>query len=124
MQAHLEAAYKTGEIQDEAQLKKELEAIQKIKLEVPMAFPATYQDQRMIAQRSCFTIHGALLEPMEGILKKNSINVEDCLFVYSIEGTSRKSLLNDLSFLGVSAATIFPDLDHLAEDLRLQIEDP
>lgn len=122
MQAQLEAAYKKGEIQNETQLKKELKAIKEIKLEVPMAFPATYQDQRMIAQRSCFTIHGTLLHPIENIFKKNKINAEGCLFRYSIKRTSRKSLLNELSVLGVSAATIFPDLDHLAKDLRSQIE--
>ncbi len=61
MQEQAKAAYGNQENQDQAQLKRELKAIQDIKLEVPIAFPATYQEQRMIAQRSCFTIHGALL---------------------------------------------------------------
>ena len=38
--------------------------LRKWNLDVPIAFPATYQDQRMIAQRSCFTIHGLALEPI------------------------------------------------------------
>jgi len=29
---------------------------------LPIAVPATYQDHRMIAQRSCFTVHGKALE--------------------------------------------------------------
>ena len=39
-----------------------------IDLEVPIAVPATYQDNRMNAQRSCFTIHGTELRPLKDLL--------------------------------------------------------
>ena len=86
-------------------------------LDIPIAFPATYQDQRMIAQRSCFTIHGIALKPLAEILKNKRIDLADYLIEYKIDFESRKSLLRELSILGISAATVFPDLDHLSQDL-------
>ena len=86
-------------------------------LDIPIAFPATYQDHRMIAQRSCFTIHGVSLKPIEDILKKKDIDVNGYLYKYEIDSKAKASLLKELSILGISAATIFPDLDHLALDL-------
>jgi hypothetical protein len=82
-----------------------------------MAFTATYQDHRMIAQRSCFTIHGTMLEPIEDILRKKNMTVSDCLYKYEIADTARTDLLKDLSLLGISVATRFSDLDHFAQDL-------
>jgi hypothetical protein len=96
---------------------KEFQVKNKLDLDIPMAFPATYQDHRMIAQRSCFTIHGTMLEPIEDILRKKNITGSDCLYKYEIANKARIDLLKDLSLLGISAATIFPDLDHLAQDL-------
>ena len=93
-----------------------------INLNIPFAFPATYQDQRMIAQRSCFTIHGIALEPLKDIFEKNEIAVADCMFEYKIDTQARNDLLKELSILGISAATIFPDLDHLAVDLTKDIK--
>ena len=90
--------------------------------DIPLAFPATYQDNRMIAQRSCFTIHGTMLSPIEDILSKYDVKITDYIFEYRIDKNAKETLLRDLSILGVSAATIFPDLDHLAKDLKTDIE--
>ena len=92
-----------------------------IDLDIPIAFPATYQDQRMIAQRSCFTIHGAVLGAIQDILKRKNIVLGECLFEYKIDSRKKKTLLKELSILGISAATVFPDLDHLALDLMSDI---
>lgn len=102
-------------------IEKELEEIDRLSLRIPIAFPATYQDQRMIAQRSCFTIHGEELKPIKEILSECNIELSKCLFEYKIDIQKRDSLLKDLNMLGISAATIFPDLDHLAIDLRYDI---
>jgi hypothetical protein len=93
-----------------------------IDLEIPLAFPATYQDQRMIAQRSCFTIHGSALRPIAQILVEKNIDPEICLIEYKIRDGLRNSILRELSIMGVSAATIFPDLDHLATDLVREVK--
>jgi hypothetical protein len=96
-------------------------------LTVPMAFPAVCQDQRMIAQRSCFTIHGFLPDPLQKILEKEDKdkNSEKYLIQYEIDAKDdkkRADLLSDLSLIGISASTIFPDLDHLSKDLIKEIE--
>jgi len=100
-----------------------LEAIRNISLKIPIAFPATYQDQRMIAQRSCFTIHGEDLRPIQEILGESNIDLTECLFEYKIDIQAKNPMLRELSILGISAATIFPDLDHLAKDLKFDVED-
>jgi hypothetical protein len=94
-----------------------LEQTERWNLDIPIAFPATYQDQRMIAQRSCFTIHGIALKPLPQILNEEKLDNADYLIEYPIDLESRKQLLRELSILGVSAATVFPDLDHLSQDL-------
>jgi hypothetical protein len=94
-----------------------VERTEKWNLDVPIAFPATYQDQRMIAQRSCFTIHGIALKPLAEILTNMNIEVEEYVIEYQIDFEFREGLLRELSILGISAATIFPDLDHLSQDL-------
>ena len=104
-------------------IEQELEAIRNLSLKIPLAFPATYQDQRMIAQRSCFTIHGEDLRPMQEILSDSNIDLTECLFEYKIDIQAKNLMLQELSILGISAATIFPDLDHLAEDLKSDVED-
>lgn len=106
---------------DEA-MKTELEAIDKLTLKIPIAFPATYRDQRMIAQRSCFTIHGEELKPIKAILKDHKLKISECLFEYKIDMKERSAILKQLNILGISAATIFPDLDHLAKDLKFDVE--
>jgi hypothetical protein len=99
-----------------------VEQIEKWNLDVPIAFPATYQDQRMIAQRSCFTIHGIALKPLAEILTKSKVDVKDYVIEYKIDFESSGSLLKELSILGISAASVFPDLDHLSQDLISDIE--
>jgi len=100
----------------------EAKKLTEVDLDVPLAFPATYQDQRMIAQRSCFTIHGNSLDPIQDILTSKNVKLNDYLFEYKIDENKRDSLLKELSILGVSAATIFPDLDHLAPDLEADLK--
>jgi len=86
-------------------------------LDIPLAFPATYQDQRMIAQRSCFTIHGTALKTFSEIFDSKGLDFSECLVEYEINFDCRDEILRQLSILGISAATIFPDLDHLSQDL-------
>lgn len=89
---------------------------------IPIAFPAVYQDSRMISQRSCFTIHGAELKPIRQILSENDVDQSQCLIEYNIDHESQKDLMRQLNILGISAASLFPDLDHLAKDLVFDVD--
>ena len=82
-------------------------------VDLPVAIPPTYVHPRMSAQRSCFTVHGknkdsmwVQVPPEKKILKRYFINPE-----------KKESLLNDLRLLGIERATLFPDLDGLAEEI-------
>jgi len=91
---------------------------------LPIAVPATFQDHRMIAQHSCFTVHGQALEPLADILRTKNIDVAEYLIEYRIAPDVASNLLDELAMLGVSATTIFPDLDHLAKDMIQEIKTP
>jgi hypothetical protein len=91
---------------------------------LPVAIPATYQDHRMIAQRSCFTVHGQALESIPDLLRKKKVELTEYLIEYLINNEAIDALLAELTILGVSASTIFPDLDNLAKDMILEIKIP
>jgi hypothetical protein len=90
--------------------------------DLPIAIPGIYQDQRMIAQKSCFTIHGRILKPLNKLLKRKGCNIRDYLIEYPIVATKSKEITNELRVLGISQSTIFPDLDNLSKDLEYMIE--
>jgi hypothetical protein len=94
----------------------------KIEIDIPIAFPSTYQDHRMFAQRSCFTIHGTALKPLKDILSEEELKISEYLIEYEIDINEKSSLLRELSILGISASTVFPDLEHLAIDLKTDVE--
>ncbi len=90
--------------------------------DLPIAVPATYQDQRMIAQRSCFTIHGKRLDSLITILQEYSEKPSDYIKVYKFSNKDCKQITNQLSYLGISQSTIFPNLDSLTIDIMKEIK--
>lgn len=86
--------------------------------DTPVAIPAIYQDHRMIAQRSCFTVHGKSLQPIVDLLKAKCDSTHKILREYAIDYNGIRPMLVDLAVLGISSSTLFPDLDHLAEDIK------
>lgn len=92
-----------------------------IGLELPIALPAMYQDHRMIAQRSCFTIHGKSLLGLDILLEMATPNISDYLITYKICSRTSSKITKQLFYLGISASTIFPDLDNLSRDLNYEL---
>jgi len=90
-------------------------------LELPIAIPATYQDHRMIAQRSCFTIHGRYFLGLDILLSNLTSNTSDHLITYQISPRASSKITKQLFYLGISASTIFPDLDNLSRDLNYEV---
>jgi hypothetical protein len=80
-------------------------------VELPVAIHPTDIHPRMSAQRSCFTIHGKKKQCM------NELVPPHILKRYKIDKNARQGMLKELRILGISHATIFPDLDGLAKDL-------
>lgn len=92
-----------------------------IGLDLPIAIPATYRDHRMIAQRSCFTIHGKSLRGLDVLLSDAIPNISEYLITYKINSKASSKITKQLFYLGISAATIFPDLDNLSRDLNYEV---
>ncbi|MBI4773739.1 MAG: FRG domain-containing protein [Deltaproteobacteria bacterium] len=69
-------------------------------------------DVRMTVQLSAFTVHGANT-PLNKHCGKESF-----LFKYEIPSKSKQLLRLELIGMGIRESNIFPDLDHLADELR------
>ena len=82
-------------------------------VDLPVAIQPTNVHSRMTVQRSCFTVHGKKKESLCDLVTDKNI-----LRKYVIDSSKSKEMLEELRILGVSRATLFPDLDGLSEDLK------
>jgi len=89
--------------------------------ELPVAIHPTNIHPRMSVQKSCFTVHGKEKKPLNELLDKFGF---EYLKKYIIDGrkSNTKKMLEDLRMLGISHATLFPDLDGLAKDLEKRFQ--
>jgi len=69
-------------------------------------------DLRMMVQLSGLTIHGSL-DPLESLTDVG-------LFVrkYVVDAAAKEDIRRELKSIGIRERSVFPDLDHLANDLR------
>lgn len=70
-------------------------------------------DIRLLTQISVFTLHGhnELIEKMQ--------NAQDFIIKIKVPKGSKRNLREQLKHLGVRASNIFPDLDHLAKEVKM-----
>jgi hypothetical protein len=79
---------------------------------LPVAIKPTYVHQRMGAQKSCFTIHGADKRPL-GQLVSDSV-----LAKFKVSPRARPALGRELQMLGVTQTSVFPEADSLAAEIK------
>ena len=79
---------------------------------VVAAISSKHVDTRMMVQLAQFTIHGTA-DPIEKLP-----NNEKFLAKMIVPSSAKKSLKALLGLFGISEATLFPDLEHLAKELR------
>lgn len=84
----------------------------KVGTDLPVAIYPTNIHPRMTVQRSCFTIHGKRKECLNKLIDSAHLKR------YVINPSKSEEMMHDLRMLGVSQATLFPDLDALAKDLE------
>lgn len=72
-------------------------------------------DLRMLIQQGAFTIHGSN-EPLDAVEK-----AEDFLLRFDIAPEFKLDLSAKLEQIGIRSSSVFPDLDHLAAELRTRI---
>ena len=84
----------------------------------PLAIYPTYLDERMAAQRTCFTIFG---NKINGLFSKDLHS--KCLNSVIIEGGQTKTkILKELRLLGIDFESIFPDMDGIGLSIKSMFE--
>jgi hypothetical protein len=87
-------------------------------LETPIAiYPPTIH-ARIASQRGCFTLHGSDPLSFEKIVAAQSLITSGYLKKYRVPKEHVPSLFRELSDLGITYASLFPDLDGLSKELR------
>lgn len=84
----------------------------------PIAVTPPRTNARIIAQMGVFTVHGAHALPIDAFL--SSKRREDQLVKIPIAPNSAAQLRRELFALGISRSTLFPDLDSLVHDLKIE----
>lgn len=74
--------------------------------------PAPQVDLRMLVQQGVFTIHNTEV-PLNG-----QDRFEDFCLRFLVPHESKERLRDELDALGINASSLFPDLEHLASDIR------
>jgi hypothetical protein len=90
----------------------------------PMRFPLAVQasavDRRVVVQRSCFTIQGTDPRDLDAQLEGTHVTEQGFYRRYTIPRSEAPELLAELSELGISFATVYPDITGLAKELTVR----
>lgn len=81
----------------------------------PIAIYPPYLDQRMAAQKSCFTMFGNIIDGL-----KSGTNTEQFLFSIQIDKGSKDKVLSDLRTIGYTEFSVYPDLDGLGRSINTE----
>lgn len=81
----------------------------------PIAIYPPYLDQRMAAQKSCFTMFGNVIDGL-----KPGKNAEDFLFSIQIDNDSKSKVLEELRTIGYTEFSVYPDLDGLGQSINTE----
>jgi len=84
----------------------------------PIAVAPTHVHVRMVAQRGCFTVHGSDRKSFVVQFESEPLGVDGYLQKFLIPASECEAVRDQLSRAGIMYATLFPDLDGLARELR------
>jgi hypothetical protein len=87
-------------------------------IDLPLAIISSNIVERIYSQKSCFTIHGRIREPLNKILLDKNLNKkEELLKKITIDNNCRENILKDLKLMGITSSSLFPDIEHLCIDI-------
>lgn len=87
-------------------------------LELPSAiYPSTIH-ARIASQKGCFTLHGGDKRDFEAIFIGHSLVHDGRLLKYRIPKGDVREIFRSVCDLGITYASLFPDLDGLARDMK------
>ena len=83
----------------------------------PIAIQSSNLTPRIHAQRGCFTAHGWMTDGLSAIYKRSK---SPRLVQLRVSDSAAEAIKSELKVAGISEATLFPDLDGLARELRIE----
>lgn len=83
----------------------------------PIAINPPNVTPRISAQRGCFTAHGEMSDGLSAIYKRSN---SPRLVQLRISDSAAEAIKSELKVAGISEATLFPDLDGLAREMRIE----
>jgi len=87
-------------------------------LEYPVAiYPSTIH-ARIASQKGCFTLHGNDKRDFETIFKDHKLINDKYLMKYRIQKEKVTEIFKELSNLGITYSSLFPDLEGLSKELK------
>lgn len=81
-------------------------------VDLPVAIKPTYIHPRMRAQKSCFTVHGKRKEPISKMVS------DKILVKFLIREEHIPEIRHDLSILGITHTSVFPEAEFLAQEIK------
>ncbi len=87
-------------------------------VEYPIAINSNYQDLRMLAQKSCFTIHGIEKNCLEKILENTFLCKHKYFLKYIIPFDISDRLLYELRRIGIDQTSVYPDLEGFSIEMK------
>jgi len=87
---------------------------------LPIAVQSSHLDMRMAGQQSCFTVHGHERRNFEELLRDSSLVSRGFFRKYVVRREKAQEMLLELDELGISYATLYPDLQGLSTQLKLR----
>jgi len=91
-------------------------------LEDPVAIHPLCVDQRIKAQKSCFTLHGNDKRDIVKIFEEKYLIKEKKLFKISIHKEDIQNIYRELDELGITESVLFPSLDGLSKELKYRYD--
>jgi hypothetical protein len=84
--------------------------------EFPIAVLPTFIDKRIIAQKSCFTIHGTLKDGFRELMKNDDFR----LIKITFHNNCLEHIQYELMTTGITFSTIFPNIEGLSKDIKYE----
>ena len=89
-----------------------------LRRKLPVAIYPNYIDRRIVAQRSCFTIHGSRRQSLEELFGGK----DDHLAKILIPSYAVAKIFQQLAMSGINESTVFPDLEGLGRQVSADNE--
>ena len=88
--------------------------------ELPVAVHPSYIHPRVSSQKSTFTIHGRRRDDFETIGKSTGLVESGFFYKFQIPSISVRTIIQQLSNVGITPSSVWPDLDGLGKQLKLR----